>query len=142
MNAESLFKQVLGLDPTNWTALTYLVDMYLREGLLRQAYHYLVELERLDADSPTVHYLMADYWYQGRDYRRARDYAVKVETVHASNPEFRNLLGNIYLSLGEVEKAVEEYTAATELAPVRTEFRLNLKAARRRLTTDRSLRER
>jgi cytochrome c-type biogenesis protein CcmH/NrfG len=43
------------------------------------------------------------------------------------------MLGNIYLLMGRVPEAVQEYSAAVGLDPSRPEFQRNLEAAKKRI---------
>jgi len=73
---------------------------------------------------------MAEYWYRSEDYARALDFAERGRSVEPINADLRNLLGNIYLKLGQMARACEEYTLAVKYAPTNTEFRKNLELAR------------
>ena len=131
--AVKLFEQAVEKDPENWPARSILADIFLSRGWLEQAHDHLSRMEAIDPQSAVGKHLMAQYWYQSKNYRSALDYAVQVKKVDAANAEVRNLLGNIYFSLGETQQAVTEYAAAVELEPERDEFQLNLKVARKRL---------
>jgi Tfp pilus assembly protein PilF len=61
------------------------------------------------------------------------EFAAKAKALQPSYPDLRNLLGNIYYALGELEKAKEEYSSAMNLAPGRSEFRLNFESVSRKL---------
>ena len=132
-DAVKLFELAVEEDPGNWPARSFLADIFLSRGLLEQTYDHLSRMEAIDPGSPIGKHLMAQYWYQRRDYRRALDYAVQVKEVDSSNSELRNLLGNIYFSLGETQQAVGEYAAAVELDPERPELKMNLEVARKKL---------
>jgi tetratricopeptide (TPR) repeat protein len=128
-----LFKQALEHDPDSWAGHGYLAEIYLAQGSPHKAYEHLVWIEETTPDSAIGQFLMARYWYERRDYQRARTYAERVREVRPSNSRLRNLLGNIYLALDLIPEAVQEYTAAIELGPDRPEYKLNLKTARKRL---------
>jgi tetratricopeptide (TPR) repeat protein len=105
----------------------------MAQGSLYQALEHVQAMEKIDPDAVAGQYLAARYWYQRRDLRKALDYAQKVKEIRPSNAGLRNLLGNIYLALGRLPEAVDEYTAAVELDPERSEFQLNLEAAEKKL---------
>jgi tetratricopeptide (TPR) repeat protein len=131
--ARRLFLMAAEKNPENWAAHGYLAELALNTGAVYEAYPHLEKMEQIDPDSAAGQYLMARYWYARRDYLRACSYAEKVKEVRPSNSTLRNLMGNIYLSLGRVSEAVEEYSAAVELDPDRPEFKLNLQVAKKRL---------
>lgn len=124
--ARTLFEQALQIDPNQWDAHGYLAEMFLSSGDLELARQHLVKMEEIDADSVVGNYLMATYWYRLSEFERARAYAEKIKSTRPGNSELRNLLGNIYVGLGQEEKALQEYDAAVRLAPDRADFRENL----------------
>ncbi len=124
--ARTLFEQALQIDPNQWDAHGYLAEMFLSSGDLELARQHLVKMEEIDADSVVGNYLMATYWYRLNEFERARAYAEKIKSTRPGNSELRNLLGNIYVGLGQEEKALQEYEAAVRLAPDRADFRENL----------------
>lgn len=124
--AQTLFEQALQIDPNQWDAHGYLAEMFLSSGDLELARQHLVKMEEIDADSVVGNYLMATYWYRLSEFERARAYAEKIKSTRPGNSELRNLLGNIYVGLGQEEKALQEYEAAVRLAPDRADFRENL----------------
>jgi len=133
VEARKLFELAAEENPENWSAHGYLAEIALNSGSLYEAYPHLDKMEKIDPDSTTGHYLMARYWYARRDYPRACRYAEKVKEVRPSNPTLRNMLGNIYMLMGRVSEAVQEYSAAIDLDPSRPEFQRNLEAAKKRM---------
>jgi tetratricopeptide (TPR) repeat protein len=131
--ARRLFQLAAEENPENWAAHGYLAELALNGGALYEAYPHLEKMEEIDPTSTTGHYLMARYWYARKNYLKACNYAEKVKEVRPSNSGLRNMLGNIYLALGKVSEAVEEYTAAVQLDPSRPEFKLNLETAKKRM---------
>jgi len=127
------FERALQEDPDSWLAHAYLAEIFLAQGSLYKSYEHLERMEEIDPESASGQYLMARYWYQRRNYLQARIYAEKVREVRPSNSGLRNLLGNIYLAMGNIPEAVQEYSAAIEIDPDRPEFQRNLEAAKRRL---------
>ena len=97
--------------------------MHLNAEDLRGAYPYLRKLEEIDSDSVVGNFLMARYWFKGKDYSRARLYAEKVKLSRPDNSELRALLGEIYADLGEKQKARREFEDAIHLAPERADLR-------------------
>ena len=69
---------------------------------------------------------MAFYHFNLKQYEEARISGEKAKSVQPNDAELRNLLGNIYLKLGQPEKAKNEYAAAVQLAPQRADFQTNL----------------
>lgn len=124
--AQTLFEQAAQSDPDNWDAQGYLAEMFLSSGELELAYPHLVRMKQIDPDSVVGNYLMARYCYKRKEFERARVYAEKVEAIRPANSEARNLLGSIYLELGDRERAVKEFEAASHLAPGRADFREQL----------------
>jgi len=130
--ARALFEQAVKLDPNNWDARGYLAEMFLGATDWRRAYQHLVKMEEIEPDSPVGNYLMARYWYQSKEFEKARAYAEKVKLVRPGHAELRNLTGNIYAALGQKEKAAQEFDAAIRLAPDRADFRENLRKVENR----------
>lgn len=133
VEARAKFEQVLQIDSDNWDARGYLAEIFVSSGHWRFAHQHLVKMEELDPDSVVGNYLMARYWYQIEEFERARLYGEKVKFMRPGHAELRNLLGNIYLELGQEEKARGEYEAAVRLAPDRADFRENIQRIENRL---------
>jgi len=124
--ARVAFEQVVQSDPHNWAAHGYLAEMFLAAGDWQQAWPHLAKMEELDAESVVGNYLLARYWYLRKEFARARVYAEKVKLARPAHASLRNLLGQIYLGLGQREQAIPEFEAAVRLAPERADFRENL----------------
>lgn len=126
--ARSLFEQAVVADPDSWSAHANLAEIFLSSASEQLAEKHLARMEQLDPDSVVGNYLTAKYWYQRKQFDTARVYAEKVRLVRPGHAELRNLLGNIYVGLGEREKALKEYEAAVRLEPGRVDFRENLRS--------------
>jgi Flp pilus assembly protein TadD len=100
--------------------------MFLGAADWRKAWPHLAKMEELDAESVVGNYLMARHWYLRKEFERARAYAEKVKQSRPAHAELRNLLGQIYLGLGQPESAGREFEEAVRLAPERVDFRENL----------------
>ena len=124
--ARALFEKVLQVDPNRWEPNAYLTEMDLNSGDLKAAYPCLEKLEQINPDSPIGNFLVARYWFQQKDYTHARVYAEKVKISRQDNSELRAMLGDIYLQVGEKQKAVLEYEEAIRLAPGRQDARERL----------------
>jgi tetratricopeptide (TPR) repeat protein len=124
--ARAAFEQVVHADPNNWTAHGYLAEMFLGATDWRKAWPHLAKMEELDAESVVGNYLMARHWYLRKEFERALGYAEKVKQSRPAHAELRNLLGQIYLGLGQPEKAGREFEEAVRLEPERADFRENL----------------
>jgi Flp pilus assembly protein TadD len=125
--ARALFEKALEADPDQWEPNAYLAELELSSGDLQRAYPHLRKLEEIDPDSAIGNFLIAQYWFKQKEYERARLYAEKVKLSRPDNSELRALLGDIYLRLGQRQKAAEEYEAAVGLAPGRPELRDRLR---------------
>jgi len=123
--ALELFQQSLEKSPDTWLAHNYLAKIYLSSGYPRLAYQHLSEMARLAPESVEGNYLLGQYWYQQSDFRQARLYAEKARAKYPGSGVLRNLLGNIYLELGQREDAIQEYAAAVRLDPERSDFQRN-----------------
>ena len=123
--ALGLFEEVLEKSPDTWLAHNYLAKIYLSSGYPRLAYQHLSEMARLAPESVEGNYLLGQYWYQQRDFRQARLYAEKAKAKYPGSGVLRNLLGNIYVELGQRENAIQEYAAAVRLDPERSDFQRN-----------------
>src|SRR5262245_53893024 len=120
--ARDAFEQVVQADPNNWTAHGYLAEMFLADADWRSAWPHLAKMEELDAESVVGNYLMARHWHLRKEFERARGYAERVKQSRPAHAELRNLLGQIYLGLGQPEKAGREFEEAVWLAPDRADF--------------------
>jgi tetratricopeptide (TPR) repeat protein len=125
--AQSSFEQAIRIDPEDWTAHAYLAEMLIDAGDYPRAFKHLAKLDAIDPDSAVGNYLMARYWFHCKEFEKARVYAEKVKLVRPAHAELRNLLGKIYLGLGDRDKALQEFQAAVELAPGRNDYRENLR---------------
>ena len=124
--ARAAFEQIVQADQNNWTAHGYLAEMFLADEDWRNAWPHLAKMEEMDAESVVGNYLMARHWYLRKEFERARGYAERVKQSRPAHAELRNLLGQIYLGLGQLEKAGREFEEAMRLAPERADFRENL----------------
>ena len=124
--AQAAFEQLIQIAPDNWTARAYLVEMFLGQGDSQNAGPHLEKMEALDADSVVGNYLMARRWSLRKEFERARIYAEKVKQSRPVHADLRNLLGQIYLGLGQREQSLREFEEAVRLAPGRADFRANL----------------
>ncbi|HSR68114.1 MAG TPA: tetratricopeptide repeat protein [Acidobacteriota bacterium] len=129
--AREAFIETLREEPDNWLAHSYLAKIYLSSSVLPAAQKHLERMREIAPANPEGLFLSATYFYQARDYPQARQTAERAKQLRPDYGDLRNLLGNVYLALGEREKAVEEYQAAVRLEPQRSDFRLNLEAARK-----------
>ena len=123
--AKRLFEQALQKDPDNWLSHSYLAKIYLSSGFPQFSYRHLSRMEELDPESVEGNYLLASYWYRREDFQQARRYAEKTKARYPGSGALRNLLGNIYLELSQLDKAIQEYAAAVRLNPERSDFRSN-----------------
>ncbi len=123
--ARGLFQEALEKAPDNWLAHSYLAKIYLSSGYPQFAYEHLSQMEKVAPESVEGNYLLGQYWYQQRDFLQAQSYAEKAKAQYPGSGALRNLLGNVYVELGQLEKAVEEYAAAVRLAPERSDFQRN-----------------
>lgn len=124
--ARAAFEQLLQTAPDNWTARAYLAELLLAQGDWQKAAPHLEKMEALEADSVVGNYLMARHWFLRKDFARARVYAEKVKQARPAHAELRNLLGQIYLGLGQREPSLREFEEAVRLAPRRADFQANL----------------
>lgn len=131
--AISSFRRVLDMDPEHWEAHLHLAKLSLTFGDTAAAYSYLKKMELLDPDSTEANYLLSFYHYEAKRYAEAFVYAEKVYKLRPGEPELRNLLGNLQLAIGNVRAALQEYEAAVQLAPERTDFRANYQHLKRKL---------
>ncbi len=124
--ARAAFDQLIQTTPDNWTAHAYLAEMFLAAADWQKAWPHLEKMEALEPDSVVGNYLMARQWYLRKEFERARIYAEKVKQSRPAHADLRNLLGQIYLGLGQREASLREFEEAVRLAPGRTDFRANL----------------
>jgi Flp pilus assembly protein TadD len=124
--ARALFERALQIDPNRWEPNAYLAEMDLNSGDLSGAYPHLQKLDQINPESPTGNFLLARYWFQEKNYERARVYAERVKRTRPDNSECRAMLGDIYSHLGEERRAAAEYEEAIRLAPDRQDLRERL----------------
>ena len=124
--ARTTFEQIVATAPQNWTAHGYLAEMFLTAGDSEKAWSHLVRMEAIDPESVVGNYLLAQYWVERKEFESARVYAEKVKQARPAHAALRNLLGQIYLGLGQRTQAISEFEAAVRLAPERADFRANL----------------
>jgi tetratricopeptide (TPR) repeat protein len=131
--AQGFFAQAAQEDPANWTAHAYLAEAALDAGDAARAHPHLLRMEELDPASVVGKYLIARHWFLRNEFEKARGYAEQVKAVRPGHAELRNLLGQLYLELGQPANAVREFAAAVRLAPHRADFRENLRQAERKI---------
>jgi tetratricopeptide (TPR) repeat protein len=124
--ARAAFEQITQTAPGNWTAHAYLAEMFLLHADWQKAWPHLEKMEALEPDSVVGNYLMARHWYLRQDFERACIYAEKVKQSRPAHADLRNLLGQIYLGLGQRERSLREFEEAVRLAPGRADFHANL----------------
>jgi tetratricopeptide (TPR) repeat protein len=127
--ARAFWRQLLELNSNSWEAHQSLGEIYLSSGDWQQARAHLDKLQEINPSGFQGNRLMAEYWYRSEDYAQALDFAERGRSVEPINADLRNLLGNIYLKLGQMARACEEYALAVKYAPTNTEFRKNLELA-------------
>jgi Flp pilus assembly protein TadD len=91
----------------------------------------LTRLQTIDPLSFEENQLMASYWYQRENYTQALAFAERAKSFQPDNADLRNFVGTIYLKLGELQKALQEYNLAVKYAPARLKFQENLEATRK-----------
>ncbi len=131
--ARSSFLRIVEVEPDNWLAHSFLSKIYLSSGTPHLARSHLDQLSRIDPDSSEGAFLEAFYWQQQRDFSKALEAGRRSRQLRPGDPETRNLLGNVYWSLGQLKPALDEYAAAVALAPERFDFKANYETARRKL---------
>ena len=127
--ALALWQQIVELNSNNWEAHQRLAEIYLSSEQWKQARVHLDRLQEMNPSSFEGNRLMADYLFLREEYAQALSFAERAKSSQPRNAELRNLLGSVYLRLGQVQKAMEEYSSAVEYAPDRPDFRANLKTA-------------
>ena len=115
-------------NPDRMNAVKLSIDgaVFLAQGDWQKAGPHLEKMETLEADSVVGNYLIARHWFLRKDFARARNYAEKVKQSRPAHAELRNLLGQIYLGLGQRELSLREFEEAVRLAPGRADFRANV----------------
>lgn len=131
--ARASFLRALELDPQNYPARASLIQIYLSSGTLGQAREELKQLQEQSPRSAEVSFLAAYLNYQEQNLAEAEKEAETSRLLRPGNPELRNLLGNIYFALGKEHQALNEYQAATELAPDELAYQANYRTLARRL---------
>jgi tetratricopeptide (TPR) repeat protein len=128
--AKALFQQVIAMNGNNWQANEYLAQLELSAEDWPEAYEHISKLLTIDPAAFESNFLMANYWYQRKNYGEAHSFAQKAKVAQPADADLRNLLGNIFMGLRMVKEAIEEYALAVQYAPDRTDFKTNLEAAR------------
>ncbi len=128
--ARQAFSEVIDQDPGNWLAHSFLAKIYLSSSLLDRAASHLFAMEKIEPESVEGNYLLATYWYRTRNLPKALESAQKALLLRPDYGDLRNLLGNIYFSMGKRAEALQEYAAAVKLEPEREEFQKNYAAAK------------
>lgn len=126
--AHQILLEIVQEDPEYAVAHNYLAKIYISSGRWDSAQKELDELKRLQPDSFDVPFLTASFYYRRREPDKALGPALKARDLRPDYADLRNLLGNIYFELGNLELARQEYQAAVKLAPDRKEFELNLRS--------------
>ena len=97
------------------------------------AHQHLSKLEELAPDAYEGRYLMALFWYERGDPKRALQYGEKAKELWRGDATLRNLMGNILSSLGRLQGALEEYSAAVVMDPDQVAYEMNYEVLARRL---------
>jgi Flp pilus assembly protein TadD len=125
LEAVASFQRVIETDADHWQAHAYLAKIYLSSGRDYLAVPSIEKMLTVDPEASEGYFLMALYHYQRGDSRSALPHAEKSRELLPGNPQLRNLLGNIYVALGQNAKALVEYRAAVGLDPENPGFRMN-----------------
>jgi tetratricopeptide (TPR) repeat protein len=128
-----LFHEALEVDPDLWVAHSFLAKLYISSRYWEQARQHLSKLEKLAPEAYEGRYLMALFWYERGDPERALQYGEEAKELWPGDPTLRNLMGNILSSLGRLESALEEYSAAVAMAPDQVAYEMNYEVLARRL---------
>ena len=128
-----LFHQALEVDPNLWVAHSFLAKLYISSRYWELAHQHLSKLEELAPDAYEGRYLMALFWYERGDPKRALQYGEKAKELWRGDATLRNLMGNILSSLGRLQGALEEYSAAVVMDPDQVAYEMNYEVLARRL---------
>jgi len=113
------FEQALSIDPDYSEAHNYLGKIYASRGRYDQAIlSYESALRNSKYETPE-----APYWNLALVFMRQKKYKYAIQALNntllfkPSTPSVHNLLGKIYSSMGDHQKAISAYQKAVQLTP-------------------------
>lgn len=87
---------------------------YLQNGSLLNAKRHLDKALELGADSPNVHFGLAYYYEQVKEFEKAEKSYKKALRIAPKNPDFLNGYGSFLCAKGEYEEAEEYFNKAID----------------------------
>jgi len=90
---------------------------YILKGEHEKALPYLEQAHRVDPNSSTVNFQLAEIHLRLRNIEQAEVYGKKAVESEPDNVEFRNALAGIYASLKKYDEAKAQYQKIIELEP-------------------------
>jgi len=92
-------------------------DNLIQEGKLAEAKKLLESISSEDPKNPGIHYLLAQIWFNEKNYLKASEELSEVLKVNQRNTTAMLQLGLCYLELGQSSKAEKEFENIFEVTP-------------------------
>ncbi|MGB9667680.1 MAG: tetratricopeptide repeat protein [Thermosulfidibacteraceae bacterium] len=102
-------KKALSINPSNKYAYTDLIQIYLRNGKIDEAFKLLNEAEQKFPNDPFILFLKGKAYYLVELYRNAEIYLEKSTEIDPNNIEALRLLAEVYVLNNKLDKASKLY---------------------------------
>jgi tetratricopeptide (TPR) repeat protein len=107
--AMEYYKKALDIEPLLKEAILGMNDLYERTGKLDMAAEQMKEACSLFPDDTDIHLRGAQLCITTNNFDEAKNHLIKVTEAEPMNVKARTLLGDLYIQMGEKEKAWTEY---------------------------------
>ena len=114
--AESLFKEILKLNPQNAVALNYIGYMLADRGIrLDEAVKYVKEALAIDPQNGAYLDSLGWAFFKLNDLENAEKYLLEADRIVRDDPTIDDHLGDLYFKTGDLEKAQEFWMSSVNI---------------------------
>ncbi len=128
-DSESLWRQVLRMDPMSSIAHNNLGNVLLRRGESREAIELYRKALEIDPAYAEAHFDLATAWSQAGGLQAALEEFRAGLQVDPKNAKARYYLGLVYARRGEIKEAIDQFRESLSLAPAQSVVHFDLGTA-------------
>jgi tetratricopeptide (TPR) repeat protein len=131
--AETLYREVLHLDPNHYEALNYLGALLLKKGLLDSAAGLIQRSLSLNSSFAPAHANLSAILLGQRQINDALASSERAMELNPTLPAANHCRGNVLFELGRYQEALADYLRALQFAPNHLHSLLNCSVTLRKL---------